>query len=1241
MTLHFALHLRNLPLLLLALLGLHPVAARLAAAPLAADWQPTRHGRWLALTVPQSDRVGFVSMDPAATGLQFTNALAAERYLTNTMLLNGSGVAAGDVDGDGWCDLYFCTLDGSNALFRNLGNWRFENITTQAGVALRDVIATGAVLADIDNDRDLDLIVNSFWAGTLAFLNDGRGRFTPQPASPPLNVNAAAMSLGLADVEPDGDLDLYVANYRTWTIRDRPDTKLSIELQQGKPVVVRVADRPVTEPDLAGRFTVGPTGSFDEHGEADVFCLNNGSGVFSPVSFTSGAFLDEAGRPLRAPPYDWGLSVMFRDLNGDRRPDLYVCNDFDSPDRFWINQGNGVFQLAPPLALRSTSIFSMGMDVADVNRDGWDDFLVVDMLSRHHQKRQVQVGTMKPVPLNIGEIEDRPQYSRNTLFVNRGDGTYAELGMFAGVQASEWSWTPAFIDVDLDGFEDLLVTAGHEMDAMNADVVQRAEDLKARQRLSPLEQLQLRRMFARLEVPKAAFLNRGDLTFEEVGEAWGFATRAVSHGLALADLDNDGDLDAIVSNLNGRAELFRNQGSAPRVAVRLRGSTSNSRGIGAQIQLKGGRVPLQTQTIVCGGRYLSSDDAERVFAANTNSQPMELSVQWPTGRTTVLADVRANRRYEVYEPEAAPAPPPDPASALRLPSTTSTAPTLFEDISQQLSHMHYETPFDDFLNQPLLPHRFSQLGPGVLWNDFNDDGWEDLVIASGRGGQLAVFYNNQQGGFKRADEPWLGRLAGRDQTALVAVGHTLFAGTANFEDGTTNGGWVAIFDFERKASGQVVLGPVSSTGPLALADVDGDGDLDLFIGGRLNAGRYPEAATSLLLRNDGGSFAPIQRWSGTNSLGLVSAATFADLSGDGIPELVVACDWGPVRVLHKTAGGFEEIPSSLGLAPLRGRWNGVAAGDFDGDGRLDLVASNWGRNHRLAPLAKDPLRIVYGDFDDNGSMDAILSRHDPELDRQVPIPSLNALRGALPFLEEASWSYEAFGRAGIQDILGERWSKARQLEATTLDSMLFLNRGGRFEARTLPTQAQWAPGFGVCVSDFDGDGHQDVFLAQNFFAVRADDARHDAGIGLVLRGDGLGGFEALACQQTGIRVYGEQRGCAAADFDRDGRVDLVVAQNGAATKLFHNRHAAPGLRVRLRGPATNPYQIGAQLRLKFGNRFGPVTEVQAGGGYWSQNPQVSVLATPTVPTQLWIRWLGGATSVLDVPAGAREVAVTP
>src|SRR5438876_3655155 len=442
----------------------------------------------------------------------------------------------------------------------------------------------------------------------------------------------------------------------------------------------------------------------------------------------------------------------------------------------------------------------------------------------------------------------------------------------------------------------------------------------------------------------------------------------------------------------------------------------------------------------------------------------------------------------------------------------------------------------------------------------------------------------------------------------------------------------------------------SSVGPLAMGDMNGDGNLELFVGGRVNAGRWPESASSKLYRIQGGSYVLDAANSRVlDQVGMVSGAVWSDLDDDGYPELILACEWGPVRLFRNDRGKLVpwDVPVTINNQPsstlnqLTGWWNGVAVGDFDGDGRMDIVASNWGRNSKYEKGLgeRQPLRVYYGDWNGDGVMQVLEGYYDGGLKKVVPWRGLKGVARGMPWVRERYATHAAYSEAGIEEILGERVKEAKIGEAVWLETTVFLNRGGRFEAVALPGEAQFAPAFGVSVGDMDGDGNEDIFLSQNFFGVDEETTRYDAGRGVWLRGDGRGHFEAVPGQVSGVRVYGEGRGSALSDYDSDGRVDLVVGQNGAETKLYHNVGAKPGLRVRLAGPAGNPTGVGAVVRLRFGERWGPAREVHAGSGYWSQDSAVQVLGTPDPPTALWVRWPGGKTQQTDVPPRAQEMTV--
>ncbi|HLH56945.1 MAG TPA: VCBS repeat-containing protein, partial [Verrucomicrobiae bacterium] len=1087
----------------------------------------------------------------------------------------------------------------------------------------------GAVFADINGDGFLDLLISVTGRGVLTFMNDGHGHFTDTTAAAGTGSKLGSTTMALADIDGNGTLDLYIANYRTDDIRDHG--RVSVSIVQGRPVM-RGAE--------TNRF-VFIDGQLAECGQPDQLLLNDGSGHFKPISWTDGTFLDDSGHALKEAPLDWGLTATFRDVNGDLAPDLYVCNDYWTPDRFWINDGHGHFRAAPKLSLRKTSASSMSVDFADIDRDGYVDFFVVDMLSRYPQLRKRQGFAQKPMASSIGAIDDRPQVMRNTLFLNRRDGTFAEVAFYGGVAASDWSWAPVFMDVDLDGYEDLVVGAGHFRDVQDYDAEQQVQARQhpwdnyksdaELQKAFAAELMQHYRLYPWLRMPIASFRNQHDCSFTETTAAWGLDHLGVHQGLVVADLDGDGDLDLIVNDLNSSALIFRNETSAARVAVRLHGHAANTQGIGAKVSLFNGAVPRQTTEIVCGGRYLSGSDTEAVFAAGA-SKDMRLEVQWRNGNRSVVDGVKPNCLYEIDETGASadttkPASPPVP---------------LFEDATAALGHKHHQAFFNDYERQPLLPFKLSQMGPGIAWADLDGDGHDDLVIGSGRGGVAAVLRSDGHGRFTNTGGPGFTATNNDITGILVSPGAgpsgLALLGLSGYEQQTDNAVVSARLDSDASASPALLPSTLNTSGALALADMNGDGHLVLFVAGSVLPGQYPLGGASKLFRCDQNGWRLDQ--GNTKVLehaGLVNGAVWSDLDGDGLPELILACEWGPIRVFKTRDGMLHEITKELGLESFTGLWRGVNTGDLNNDGRMDIVASNWGLNSRYRASESQPLVLFYGPIFQPGQTEIIETEYVNGA--LCPSRQFRALAESMPFLHERFQTHKAFSEATVEQLLGERMSLAARAQARTLVSTEFLNEGNGFRAVPLAREAQFAPGFAVNIADLDGDGNEDVFISQNFFDLQPEASRIDAGTGLCLKGNGKGDLVPMPVAVSGVRVYGEQRGAALADYDEDGRVDLAVTQNGAATKLFHNVGAAPGLRVKLKGGAGNPAAIGAAMRLVFKDHKGPLREIHAGSGYWSQDSFTQVLAIPSPPESLWVRWPGGRTTTTLVPANAREVTV--
>lgn len=1188
---------------------IHLAIAIFLGAPCRAEsesnWVEGPGYRRSALKPAAGGKVGFTLMSPTATGVLFTNELRGDAYLTNAVAHNGSGVALGDVDGDGRVDLYLCNLQGANRLYRNLGEWRFQEMESDA-LACSGQLSSGATFADVDGDVDLDLLVNGISAGTRLFLNDGKGKFSEMIESGLSRTNSGT-TMALADIDADGDLDLYCAHYIDTMYLFNPTTRFGMAKRGNQWVVTKVNDQPTTSPRWANRFEALPDGRVRELPEAHALYRNDGGGKFTAIQ-NSGAFTDESGKPI--PAYrDWGLAAMFRDMNGDGAPDIYVCNDNASPDRIWINNGKGTFRPGPLKMLRHFSRSAMGIDFADIDRDGHDDFIVVDMLAREHSKRMVQLVRDYPDPAAKERLDERPEYNRNSLYFGRADGTFVEAAFMAGVAATDWSWSPTFIDVDLDGFEDLLITNGFEFDVLDQDT---RDDLgKPGRRLTPRERELYFQFYRSFRTKNAAFRNRGDGTFEATGEKWGFDQFSVSHGMALGDLDNDGDLDVAVNNLNENASLYRNDASGARIAVRLQGTGGNTEGIGARIQLIAGSV-AQSQEMICGGRYLSGDRAARVFAATTNDGNT-LEVKWQNGVETIISNALPNHIYVVKEADAKPS---------RVPAVAHGEPFL-KDVTQLLGHNHVDTAFDDSARQPGLPRRLSALGPGLCWSDLDANGWEDLIVPAGKGGKMALLMNEQGQRFRRLEDT---TAAPGDQAAVAAWNRKTLVTLSNYEMVSGQNSGLFIYSGTNLTKPQTLDLGAASPGPIVVADVDGDGDLDLFVGGRVRPGRYPEPCSSAILINANEQF----RAANLGPVGMVTAAVFADLNGDTQLDLALALEWGPIRIFQNSRGTFEEKTSEWGLAGTTGFWMSIAAGDFDGDGRIDLAAGNWGRNSEYELYQPFSARIFYDDSKRDGFEMIEAWRSG---DKWSPVRNRTTMSGVLADLPRMFTTHQAYGNATVADILGERFSKMKYVEANRLESMIFLNRGSRFKAAPLPSEAQLSPVFSMNVGDLDGDGNEDLFLSQNFFGSASDIHRDDSGRGLWLRGKGDGTFAALDSTVSGVSIHGQQRGAALADFNHDGRVDLAVSQNNAATKLYLNERAKRGLRVTLRGPASNPYCIGTQMRLLFkGEKKGALRSVH--------DTTAQILGFTDDPESLWIRWPDGHEQAVPIQKEVWDVMVS-
>ncbi|MCW9707981.1 FG-GAP-like repeat-containing protein [Fodinibius salsisoli] len=1186
------------------------------------QWQQEEGYRWAELQPEKDGTVGFEYISSATTNIEFANEVSTDSIRKNRHYLNGSGVAAGDIDGDGLVDLYFASLEGPNKLYKNIGGFEFKDITEQAGVAHEGYNSTGVVLTDVTGDGFPDLLVTSLTKTNELYINDGKGHFSLKKDSG-LGKSKGSKTMTLADINSDGLLDLYITNYKLRTVRDLYSTE---ELDYDNTVTIKDGEL-IVNPPFDEYYTVIETEGgpyMNEVGTSDELYINQGEGSFKKTN-SKDYFLNQDGGPTEL-PRDWGLTAKFQDVTGNGEPDLYVANDFWTPDRFWINQGDGTFQALNPEANPNISFASMGVDFSDINKDGHLDYITTEMLSQSHRMR------MRQFAEHLEKRKGHILYNRNSLYLNRRDTTFAQIAHYSGLEASEWSWATYFMDVDLDGYEDVVIATGFAYDYQDMDTqIKHSGEGQSlgRGKGDVLD-------YPPLKLKNKAFRNNGDLMFSDVSTEWGFKTEDVSMGMALADLNNDGDLDLIMNRFNDTPAVYENQAGAPRIAVRLKGQSPNTAGIGAKVQLKGGPVP-QKKEITAGGNYLSDSQKQVVFAAQEDDSTQILVVTWRDGEKSVIRNVKGNRIYEVYESGAV-----EPSGSSEI-DTVTHAP-IFADESDLISHTHHENEYDEFRFHPLLPKKLSRQGPGVAWVDVNEDGLDDLIIGSGKGSATDVFQNTGNG-FKEIQVDQLTDEAPGDQTSIISWSTdketNIVVGSANYEQGDPNVPSAYIYGFSsggNVSSQAKIPGVLSTTGPIAAADYNGDDWIDLFIGGRFKPLQYPKNATSRLVINNGGEFQYDARNTQLFSdIGLVTGAVFTDFDSDGDPDLLLSMEWYPLKLFENDDGVFNEITKEVGLDQWSGWWNGIATGDFNNDGRPDIVATNLGLNSPYQIDEEHPPRMYYQDFNGDGKLDIVEAYYDRASNEYVPRNKLYDF-DSMPSILRNVPSHRAYAKASVGEIFGRNFANIPYKEIKTLRQTVFLNTSDGFKAHPLPAEAQFTSASYVGVADFNNDGNEDLFLGQNNFSFRKSTPRLDAGRGLLLRGDGQGQFLPVLGTKSGIKIYGEQRGAGFSDFNEDRKVDLVISQNSGQTKVYVNQTKKPGISIRLVGPESNRDAIGSSIRIVYqdGSK-GPRREIQAGSGYWSQNSKVQVMGTSREPDKIQITWFDGTTTLVNVSEDQENV----
>ncbi|MEN9404931.1 MAG: hypothetical protein RL091_3634 [Verrucomicrobiota bacterium] len=1152
-----------------------------AAAPAAQTIEPIR-SESLVISASSANAPLFTLVPASESGIDTVNRyddpeMWGRRYAEFTGGAVGTGIAVGDYDQDGLPDIYVVNKIGPNRLYRQKAPFVFEDATAAAGVTGGKGWGTGATFVDIDGDGWLDLYVCQLNAPSLYYHNNGNGTFTERAAAAGIAVVAGSVIGAFDDYDRDGHLDLFL----------------------------------LTNLGDAARASGG---------DPDRLFHNNGDGTFTDLTVASG-IVSAADR---------GHSATWWDADNDGWADLYVANDFDAPDHLYHNNRDGTFTDLASTALPHLPWYAMGSDFGDIDNDGQFDLFVADMAATTHLKRQ----TFSLAQGTAAESMARQvpaQYALNTLYRNTGNGRFLEIARLAGVDQTDWTWSPVFGDFDNDGWQDLFVTNGMVRDLSNSDLIG-----KLRRTDSPAQAVAIVRRSPVLQEENRLFRNTGRLHFEDVTTDWGVRDLGVSFGAVSADFDGDGDLDLSYTNFDRPPSLYRNNSQANRIAVRLHGRGANPFAVGARLfaTTSAGR---QSCRITLSHGALSSTPAEALFGLGNDQKITKLEIFWPGGRSTVAEALQANHRYTFQEPvedahAATPVlPPPDKP--------------LFADVTARtgLGFEHRNLPFDEFRDQRLLPLRQQSLDAGLAFGDANGDGSIDVYFTGGFGQPGQLYLGRGDGTF--APDPHLQPWTAHAETHEIAPlwvelngngAPDLFVTSSGVEHPE---GSPELVDRQylndgpggfRPAPAGMFPAALANTSVVTAADFDHDGTLDLFVGGSAIPGKYPLASGSWLLTKRQGVFNSVgsELAPALATLGRVAAALWSDVNNDGWPDLLVACEWGPVRLyLNQQGHSFEETTVDAGLSGHTGWWNSIEAADVNHDGNMDYIVGNAGLNTTYRASPSQPVRLYSGDFDESGQNQVLEAYHEdgPLLPRR----NLTALGSAMPFIRRLFPTTADFGHAALEDIFA--LDHATSLSANTLASGIFINDGtGHFTFRELPRLAQVAPVFGIVARDFDGDSFVDIFLVQNFRGPQFEVPPFDGGCGLLLRGHGNGNFEPVPSMQSGIDLPEDFRGLAVADLNRDGWPDAVATRTNGGALALANRGETSGrnsFAVKLAGRAGNPDAIGAAITVVYRNGAQQRVELQAGSGYLSQSEPLAFFGwrDENPPEQIEVRWPDGRT----------------
>lgn len=1090
----------------------------------------------------------FETVNADASGLHFVNRLRespSQNVLTYEYFYNGAGVAAADFNGDELPDIYFVSNLEANALYLNQGNLAFKDVSKISQSEGSRGFATGVSVVDINADGLLDIYIcksgrftNPDLRRNELFINQGNNAdgvpiFSEQADEYGLDIPAYSTQASFFDYDNDGDLDVFLINHGIDTYETNQVPMLQQEIDP-----------------LIGEML-----------------LRNDDQHFVDVSEEAGIIRNRLG---------FGLGLGVGDFNADHYPDVYVSNDYSGKDHLYINQQDGTFQESIEELTNQISFYAMGNDIGDINNDGWSDIINLDMVAADNYGIKTSMSAMNPAQFYaLTEQGEHYQYMFNSLLLSNGSinkqdaPLFSNIGQLAGISNTDWSWGPLLFDMDNDGWQDIFITNGIKRNIRNNDATKRVVELQqllananTEQDRSRLMQ-QMLQQFPSHRKANYFFQNNRDLGFDDITIALGFDTLlTASNGAAYADFDLDGDLDLVVNNVDQMASLFQNNASAinnnASLNITLNGPAQNPLGIGAKVSIQNGST-IQTKEVYTSRGYQSSVAPTIHFGWPTGEVIKQLEIVWPDGKSQQLHNVQAGKLQLQYND-----------AAFTESSDEITKPVFSTTDTRSWQHKHEENVFDDFERESLLPHRMSNMGPAAAVGDVDGNGLTDVFIG-GAAGQPAVLYlqHTEQNFAPTQLQLWASEQSYEDVTAvLFDVDHDqdldlLVGGGSNEWPGNDPHYQLRLFENDGQGifhKNTTALPPLRvSTGVLAIGDMDADGKADIFVGARQMPGRYPQAASSYLLKNESSASNitftdQTENWAPfLADFGMITDAVWTDVNGDERLDLMTVGEWMSPRLLLNTGRKLEDASATAQLDTEHGWWYSLAAADIDADGDVDFVAGNLGLNYKYKAQPEAPFTVFSKDFDQNGSQDIVLGYHsDGDL---FPLRGRECSSGQMPFIKEKFPTYDAYAKATIEEVYGASdLQSATHYSASNFAHCYFENDGeGVFTVKALPNAAQISSVNAILIDDFDNDAKLDILCAGNLYGAEVETPRNDASYGHLLKGTGNGHFELVPAPTTGLRIKGEVRNLLPISLTDNQLNHILVIKNNSSIQVLQ-RH---------------------------------------------------------------------------------------